>query len=100
MSIPMRRTPDSSPARSSGSHASSASASLARAAPRAARAVDATSAADVTSPALRLIGLLEHVSRADKAQTLTEIIAEVRQPKPTVYRMLQQLEQAALLVKE
>jgi DNA-binding IclR family transcriptional regulator len=59
-----------------------------------------SSAADLTSPALRLIGLLEHVSRADKAQTLTEIIAEVRQPKPTVYRMLQQLEQAGLLVKE
>ncbi|MEP6702903.1 MAG: IclR family transcriptional regulator [Betaproteobacteria bacterium] len=57
-------------------------------------------AADLTSPALRLIGLLEHVSRADKAQTLTEIINEVRQPKPTVYRMLQQLEQAGLLVKE
>ena len=60
----------------------------------------ATAAAGITSPALRLIGLLEHVSRADRAQTLTEIIAEIRQPKPTVYRMLQQLEQAGLLVKE
>ena len=55
---------------------------------------------DATSPALRLIGLLEHVSRAEKAQTLTEIIGDIRQPKPTVYRMLQQLEQAGLLVKE
>jgi DNA-binding IclR family transcriptional regulator len=53
-----------------------------------------------SSPALRLIALLEHVSRADKALTLTDIIGEVRQPKPTVYRMLQQLEQAGLLVKE
>jgi len=60
----------------------------------------ATAAVGITSPALRLIGLLEHVSRADRAQTLTEIIAEIRQPKPTVYRMLQQLEQAGLLVKE
>jgi len=57
-------------------------------------------AADGSSPALRLIALLEHVARADKALTLTDIIAEVRQPKPTVYRMLQQLEQAGLLVKE
>jgi DNA-binding IclR family transcriptional regulator len=59
-----------------------------------------TSGADITSPALRLISLLEHVSRAERARTLTEIIAEVKQPKPTVYRMLQQLEQAGLLVKE
>src|SRR6185295_326849 len=57
-------------------------------------------ASDITSPALRLIGLLEHVAKADKAQTLTEIIAEIRQPKPTVYRMLQQLELAGLIVKE
>lgn len=57
-------------------------------------------AGDVSSPALRLIGLLEQVSRADKPQTLTEIIGLLRQPKPTVYRMLQQLEQAGLLVKE
>jgi DNA-binding IclR family transcriptional regulator len=56
--------------------------------------------ADGTSPALRLIGLIEHVSRADKAQTLTEIIGQLKQPKPTVYRMLQQLEQAGLLIKE
>jgi DNA-binding IclR family transcriptional regulator len=53
-----------------------------------------------SSPALRLIALLEHVSRADKALTLTDIIGEVHQPKPTVYRMLHQLEQAGLLVKE
>ena len=62
--------------------------------------VPPTTAADVTSPALRLIGLLEHVARAERARTLTEIIAEVKQPKPTVYRMLQQLELAGLLVKE
>ena len=55
---------------------------------------------DANSPALRLISLLEHVSRADKALTLTDIIGEVHLPKPTVYRMLQQLEHAGLLVKE
>jgi DNA-binding IclR family transcriptional regulator len=55
---------------------------------------------DASSPALRLIGLIEHLARADKALTLTDIIGRVRQPKPTVYRMLQQLEQAGLLVKE
>ena len=64
------------------------------------RADGTTSAGDTSSPALRLIALLEHVARADKALTLTDIIGEVRQPKPTVYRMLQQLEQAGLLVKE
>ena len=57
-------------------------------------------AGDPSSPALRLIALLEHVAHAEKALTLTEIIGEVRQPKPTVYRMLQQLEQAGLLIKE
>ena len=56
--------------------------------------------ADPSSPALRLIGLLEHVARADKALTLTDIIGQIHQPKPTVYRMLQQLEQSGLLVKE
>ncbi|MEO8137948.1 MAG: IclR family transcriptional regulator, partial [Betaproteobacteria bacterium] len=55
---------------------------------------------DPSSPALRLISLLEHVARADKALTLTDIIGQIHQPKPTVYRMLQQLEQAGLLVKE
>jgi IclR family transcriptional regulator, acetate operon repressor len=60
----------------------------------------AATAGDPSSPALRLIALLEHVARADKALTLTDIIGEVHQPKPTVYRMLQQLEQAGLLVKE
>ena len=56
--------------------------------------------ADSGSPALRLIALLEHVARADKALTLTDIVARVRQPKPTVYRMLQQLELAGLLMRE
>ena len=55
---------------------------------------------DVGSPALRLIALLEHVAKADKALTLTDIIARVRQPKPTVYRMLQQLETAGLLMRD
>ena len=57
-------------------------------------------AGDENSPALRLIALLEHVSRAGKALTLADIIGEVHLPKPTVYRMLQQLEHAGLLVKE
>ena len=75
----------------------------AAAAPRASEPAAKTAqdpSADVSSPALRLIGLLEQLSRADKPQTLTEIIGLLRQPKPTVYRMLQQLEQAGLLVKE
>ena len=55
---------------------------------------------DVGSPALRLIALLEQVAKADKALTLTDIIARVRQPKPTVYRMLQQLEAAGLLMRD
>ena len=67
----------------------------------AARAVVARNAAvDVSSPALRLIALLEHVAGADRPLSLAEIIDEVHQPKPTVYRMLQQLEQAGLLLKE
>jgi DNA-binding IclR family transcriptional regulator len=89
----MRRS-SPAPSRASGPAPSSASARVART-PRPPSAPQ-----EPTSPALRLIGLLEHVSRADKAQTLTEIIAQIRQPKPTVYRMLQQLELSGLFVKE
>ena len=52
------------------------------------------------SPALRLIALLEHVARSDEPLTLTDIVARVQQPKPTVYRMLHQLEAAGLLMRE
>ena len=52
------------------------------------------------SPALRLIALLEHVANADKPLTLTDIVHRVKQPKPTVYRMLHHLESAGLLMRE
>ena len=52
------------------------------------------------SPALRLIALLEHVAHADKPLTLTDIVHRVKQPKPTVYRMLHHLESAGLLMRE
>lgn len=52
------------------------------------------------TPALRLFALLEHIARTDRLVTLTELVAETGLPKPTVHRMLQQLEGAGLLDRQ
>ena len=52
------------------------------------------------TPALRLIALLEHIASRDQAHSLQSLGAATGLPKPTLHRMLQQLESAGLLQRE
>lgn len=52
------------------------------------------------SPGLRLFDLLEVLVREGRALTLAEAVAASGWPKPTVHRMLAQLEAGELLVRE
>lgn len=52
------------------------------------------------TPALRLFGLLELIAAKDQLFTLQGLVEETGIPKPTLHRMLQQLEGAGLLVRE
>ncbi|KRI01366.1 IclR family transcriptional regulator [Curvibacter sp. PAE-UM] len=52
------------------------------------------------SPGLRLFDLLEVLVREGRALTLAEAVAASGWPKPTVHRMLAQLETGELLVRE
>ena len=58
----------------------------------------AAGAAD--TPLARLFGLLEAVAERDQPFTLQSMAAELGLPKPTVHRLLAQLEQAALLQRQ
>ncbi len=62
----------------------------------------ATVAADdsTDSPALRLFALLEHVAAQDRLFSLQSLVEDTGWPKPTVHRMLQQLEAAGLVQRE
>jgi IclR family acetate operon transcriptional repressor len=53
-----------------------------------------------SSPGLRLLELLELLSRRDQPLALPEVVALCSWPKPTVHRMLSQLEQGGWLVRE
>ncbi len=52
------------------------------------------------TPALRLIALLEHIAERDQLHSLQSLAEATGSPKPTVHRMLQQLEGAGLLQRE
>ncbi len=52
------------------------------------------------TPALRLVALLEQVAARDQRQTLQGLAQATGLPKPTLHRMLQQLEGAGLLQRE
>jgi DNA-binding IclR family transcriptional regulator len=52
------------------------------------------------TPAMRLIALLELIAAKDERPTLQRLATETGWPKPTVHRMLQQLEAAGLLQRE
>ncbi|NMO03108.1 IclR family transcriptional regulator [Gordonia sp. TBRC 11910] len=52
------------------------------------------------TPALRLFGLLELIATKDQLFTLQGLVEETGIPKPTLHRMLQQLESGGLLVRE
>lgn len=55
---------------------------------------------DGDTPNLRLFALLEVIAQRDAPFTQQAIVDEVGLPKPTVYRMLQQLESAGLLQRD
>jgi IclR family acetate operon transcriptional repressor len=52
------------------------------------------------TPALRLFSLLECIASHDQLLTLQDLVGETGLPKPTVHRMLQQLEHAELVVRQ
>ncbi|MEP7063702.1 MAG: IclR family transcriptional regulator [Betaproteobacteria bacterium] len=55
---------------------------------------------DRAPPLLRAFALLEHVAHAQGAVSLQEMTEAAALPKPTVYRMLNVLEQAGLVARE
>ena len=58
----------------------------------------ADSAAD--TPTMRLFALLEVIAAKDQRRSLQALVEETGLPKPTLHRMLQQLESAGLLQRE
>ncbi len=52
------------------------------------------------TPALRLFSLLEIIAGQEKQFSLQDLVEKTDLPKPTLHRMLQQLEQAQMLVKD
>lgn len=52
------------------------------------------------TPALRLFSLLERIASRDQLLTLQDLARETGLPKPTVHRMLHQLELAELVVRQ
>ena len=52
------------------------------------------------TPTMRLFGLLEVMAAKDKRYSLQGLVEETGLPKPTLHRMLQQLEGAGLLQRE
>jgi DNA-binding IclR family transcriptional regulator len=68
------------------------------------KVVQASSSAVLESvsdtPALRLFALLEVVAASDQRHSLQDLVEQTGLPKPTVHRMLQQLESAGLLQRE
>lgn len=53
-----------------------------------------------TTPGLRLIELLELLARTGEPQSLAELLPQASWPKPTLHRMLQQLEAGGWLQRE
>ena len=52
------------------------------------------------TPALRLFALLELLAASDRRHSLQSLVEETGLPKPTLHRMLQQLESAGLLQRD
>ena len=52
------------------------------------------------TPTLRLFALLEVLASSDRRHSLQSLVQETGLPKPTLHRMLQQLESAGLLLRD
>ncbi|MFI5613030.1 IclR family transcriptional regulator [Amycolatopsis sp. NPDC051903] len=61
---------------------------------------DPDGAVNGDTPALRLFSLLERIAAKDQLVTLQGLVEETGLPKPTVHRMLQQLDAAGLLMRQ
>src|SRR5260221_14424337 len=55
---------------------------------------------DRDTPAMRLFSLLEVIAAKDRLCTLQGLVEETGWPKPTLHRMLQQLDAAGLFQRE
>lgn len=55
---------------------------------------------DAESPALRLFALLERIAAQDRLFSLQSLVEDTGWPKPTLHRMLQQLEGGGLVQRE
>lgn len=55
---------------------------------------------DGDTPTMRLFGLLEVIAQKDEAFSLQNLVEETGLPKPTLHRMLQQLEGAGMLQRD
>lgn len=55
---------------------------------------------DGDTPTLRLFALLEVIAKKDRLFSLQDLVEEIWLPKPTLHRMLQQLENAGMLQRE
>lgn len=67
--------------------------------------METTREADVTplggdTPTMRLFALLELIGAKDQLVTLQNLVEETGLPKPTLHRMLQQLESGGLLIRQ
>jgi IclR family transcriptional regulator, acetate operon repressor len=62
--------------------------------------VQDTAGVNGDTPTLRLFSLLELIAAKDQLVTLQGLVEETGMPKPTLHRMLQQLEAAGLLVRQ
>ena len=55
---------------------------------------------DGDTPAMRLFALLEVIAGKDQFFSLQSMVEETGLPKPTLHRMLQQLESAGMIQRE
>src|SRR3546814_4541361 len=55
---------------------------------------------DGDTPAMRLFALLEVIARKDQFFSLQGLVEELGLPKPTLHRMLQQLEAAGIIQRD
>lgn len=62
--------------------------------------LDAPAKLDGETPALRLFALMEVIASKDKVVSLQGLVEETGVPKPTMHRMLQQLEVAGILQRD
>ncbi|WP_328334652.1 MULTISPECIES: IclR family transcriptional regulator [unclassified Streptomyces] len=59
-----------------------------------------TAALNGDTPTMRLFALLELIASKDQLVSLQGLVEETGMPKPTLHRMLQQLESAGLLIRQ